>query len=76
MSITAILDCTNTYPGAVAVMIFFAGLAITFFTWLIRSATKHRKKKTSLFIEMIESATMCSSYDVGNDFHRTAFYCT
>jgi hypothetical protein len=73
MNITAILDWTNKYPGAVAVIIFLAGLAITFFAWLIRSAIKKRKKKTSISIEIIESATMCSSFDVGNNFHRTAF---
>jgi hypothetical protein len=73
MDITAILDWTNKYPGAVAVVIFITGLAVTFSVWLIKTVLKRRKERINLSIKVIPEGTMCSSFDIGNNFHRTAF---
>jgi hypothetical protein len=51
----------------------FVGFATPFLIWLIRSRINRIAKKPAVSIEIIENATLCSSFSVGNNCHRTAF---
>ena len=66
MNLIEIQKWANDNPGLIALIAFLvpslAGIAI----WFIR-------KKRKLTIRVIEYPTMCSSYDIGGIYHRTAF---
>jgi hypothetical protein len=73
MNISDIVNWTNENPGATALIIFLAGLAISFLIWFIRKIIRTKIKKPSLLIDVIEEPTMCSSFDAGGNYHRTAY---
>ena len=73
MNISEVIIWTNENAGALALIIFLTGLIISFITWLVRRVIRTKMEKPSILIEIIEEPTMCSSFNDGVNYHRTAY---
>ncbi len=68
----------NDNSGYLALVLFFAALLVSFTTWLVKRFIKKKAAHNKLRIELLEAASMCTSFDTGNvkdnfRLHRTVF---
>jgi len=73
MNIAEIQKWANENSGLIALIAFLVPALTGVAIWFIRDLLVRKSKKPELTISVIEEPTMCSSFDIGGSFHRTAF---
>jgi len=72
-----IQEWSNYNSGYLSLIIFLAGLLVSFLVWLANKSKRTKISNDDLSIEIIDHASMCTSFETGNvknnfRLHRTA----
>lgn len=73
--LSTIQEWTNNNSGYLSLLIFLAGLVVS--VWFAKKNKRTKESNVDLSIEIIDHASMCTSFDTGNSqgsskLHRTA----